>query len=99
MKKSGGRETGSSPVHHESLPELAKRGSSSSTPDRTDEKILTLATDHPVTLLNISKRVDIPFVEGLRRVRWLEDVGLLKKVGDVSEPATLHLYLTTRQRV
>ncbi|TET90462.1 MAG: Lrp/AsnC family transcriptional regulator [Methanomassiliicoccales archaeon] len=97
MRKNGGREKKESPVH-QGAPHGKFHGDlSSSTPDGTDEKILTLAADRPVTLLNISKRIDIPFVECLRRVRDLERKGFLERIGDLCEPAQLHLYVATKQ--
>lgn len=71
---------------------------SSSQLDNSDSKILSLARDCPVTLLRISRRTDIPFVECLRRAVRLERVGLLEKVGEVSEPAKLHLYVATQEQ-
>lgn len=52
-----------------------------------------------MTLLRISQETDISFVECLRRVRGLERLGLLERIGDVCEPGQLHLYVATRKEI
>ena len=48
-----------------------------------------------MTLTRITRETDISFVECLRRVRNLQQIGLIKRVGDLSEPAELYLYVAT----
>lgn len=48
-----------------------------------------------MTLTRIAMETDISFVECLRRVRDLQRIGLIKRVGDLSEPAELYLYAAT----
>ncbi len=50
-----------------------------------------------MTLTRIAMETDISFVECLRRVRNLERIGLIKRVGDLSEPAELYHYAATEQ--
>ncbi len=95
MRKSGGREGGSSPVRQDSLFPDSQRGYSFSTLDDKDSEILSLTTDCPMTLTRIAMETDISFVECLRRVRDLQRIGLIKRVGDLSEPAELYLYAAT----
>ena len=65
--------------------------------DKRDLEILSLARDSPATLLTLSERMGISFVECLHRARRLLELGLLKRVDSVPGPEGLYLYLATRQ--
>jgi hypothetical protein len=96
MQMTGGREGGSSPLRQDGQSQGVLRGISSSKIDRKDVEMLSIATDRPRTLLNICEKMDISFVECLRRASRLQRMGLLEKVGSVSEPAVLYLYVATK---
>ncbi len=98
MRKSGGREGGSSSVRQDSPFPDSQRGYSFSTLDDKDSEILSLARDCPITLLSISEKMDISFVECLERAKRLQRLGLLVKTDDSPRYGGLHLYVATRRK-
>lgn len=100
MRKSGGREETSSEGYQDgpsSTPKLNSPIAPSSVLDDKDSKILFLARDRPTTLLNISERTDLSFVECLHRARRLKEMGLLKRAGDTRDDDGLFLYIAGRK--
>ena len=97
-QKSGGRDKDSSPVHQDVIPTLDQRESSSSGLDKRDKEIISFAGYRPATLLNISEKTDIPFVECLHRTKRLQKMGYLKRVEGAPDSAGLYLYLATRKQ-
>lgn len=53
---------------------------SSSVLDDEDSNIISLTKDRQTTLLSVSERMDIFFVECLHRVQRLQRMGLLKRI-------------------
>ena len=64
-----------------------------------DSEILSLASGCPITLMRLSKKIDIPFVECLSRAKKLEEMGLLERLEGPSRPRGLRLYLATRGKL
>lgn len=60
--------------------------------DDGDLEILSLVRDRPSTLLSISNRTNIPFVECVLRARTLQQRGLLRKLSDACDANGLYLY-------
>jgi len=67
--------------------------------DDKDSEILSLAGDRPTTVLSISEKMDVPFVECLRRAKRLQRIGLLSKLDDSSPHGRLHLYVATQRKI
>lgn len=88
------REGGSSTTGTPNPPAL-----SSSKLGDTDSKILSLASGCPITLMSLSEKTDIPFVECLSRAKKLEEMGLLERLEGPSRPRGLRLYLATRGKL
>ena len=65
----------------------------------TDSEILSLASGCPTTLMSVSRKMDIPFIECLSRARKLEEMGLLERLEGPSRPGGLLLYLATRGKL
>ena len=78
-----------------STPKSNSPAPSSSVIDDRDSKILSLTRDRPTTMLNMSERMDISFVECLHRVQRLQRMGLLKRIEGEHHTAGLHLYAAT----
>jgi hypothetical protein len=64
--------------------------------DDRDKEILSVVKDRPSTLLKISERTNIPFVETLFRARSLRRRGLLRKLGGECDSNGLYLYVADR---
>ncbi|TET91581.1 MAG: Lrp/AsnC family transcriptional regulator [Methanomassiliicoccales archaeon] len=99
MEKNGGREKEEIPVHQGAPHGKFHSGLSSSELGEKDSEILSLTTNCPVTMLRISQKTDIPFVECLFRARNLQDMGLLRKLSDKCNAHGLYLYLAEERRV
>ncbi len=65
----------------------------------TDSEMLSLASGCPITLMSVSRKMDIPFVECLSRAEKLEEMGLLERLEGPSRPRGLLLYLATRGKL
>jgi len=72
---------------------------SSSRLDNRDWEILSLARDRPTTLVNISERMDISFVECLERAKRLLRMDLLRKLDGSPRPDGLFLYLAVQREI
>jgi hypothetical protein len=68
-------------------------GFSSPKLDAKDKEILSLVKDRPSTLLAISDKTNIPFVECMFRARQLRQRGLLKKLSETCDANGLYLYV------
>ena len=66
--------------HHFSSPSI----------DETDRRILSLTESNPMTILTVAEKMDIPFVECLRRTRKLWRMELLERTD--AEPEEVGLY-------
>ncbi|MCK5292402.1 MAG: hypothetical protein KAR39_10350 [Thermoplasmata archaeon] len=102
MRKNGGRENqipmsreGDSSITGIPNPPLL----SSSKLGDADSEILSLASGCPITLISVSRKMDIPFVECLSRAKKLEEMGLLERLEGPSRPGGLLLYLATRGKL
>ena len=102
MRKNGGRED-RIPLSREG--DTPKTGIpnplelSSSKLGDTDSEILSLASGCPITLMSVSRKMDIPFIECLSRAKKLEEMGLLERLEGPSRPGGLRLYLATRAKL
>lgn len=67
--------------------------------DDRDLEILSLVRDRPSTLLSISDRTNIPFVECLFRARTLQQRGLLRKLSDTCDANGLYLYVAEERPI
>lgn len=95
MKENGEGEETSSEGYQDgpsSTPKLDSPVPSSSVLDDRDSKILSLTRNRPTTMLNMSERMDISFVECLHRVQRLQRMGLLKRIEGEHRTAGLRLY-------
>jgi hypothetical protein len=95
MKENGEREEASREGYQDgpsSTPKLDSPAPSSSVLDDRDSKILSLTRDRPTTMLSMSERMEISFVECLHRVQRLQRMGLLKRIESERHTAGLHLY-------
>lgn len=99
MRKSGGREKEKSPVHQGAPHGKFHSGLSSSELDEKDFEMLVLAADGPTTLLHLSEKMDIFFVECLGRARKLRGMGLLKRIETPHRSDGMNLYVTTSGKV
>jgi hypothetical protein len=97
MRKTGGREGSCSSEPHQIPNPAAQRGFSSSELDSTDQEILSLVRNRPLTLLTISERMEISFVECLSRATKLKEMNLLTRAGDTRDDDGLFLYIAGRK--
>jgi hypothetical protein len=97
MRKSGGREGSCSSVPQQIPLPAAQRGFSSSELDSTDQGILSLVRNRPLTVLGISKKMEISFIECLSRATKLKEMSLLKRAGDTRDDDGLFLYIARRK--
>jgi hypothetical protein len=67
--------------------------------DDRDKEILSLVRDRPSTLLSISDKTNIPFVECLFRARNLQHRGLLRKLSDTCNANGLYLYVAEERSI
>lgn len=95
MEKQGGRESLHSHGHRHPTPENSGRYSSSHL-DEMDVEILSLIKDRPMTILHLSERMDIPFLEGLARMRKLWKMGFLERAHAEDEEIGLYRYSVIR---
>lgn len=82
-----------------STPKLDSPAPSSLVLDDKDSKILSLTRDRPTTMLNMSEKMDVSFVECLHRVQRLRRMGLLKRIEGEHHTAGLHLYAATHEDI
>jgi len=102
MKESGGGEENSQKAVQgppSSAVESILSPLSSTRLDKRDSEILSLARDRPTTLVNISERMDISFVECLERAQRLQRMGLLRKLDDPLRSDGLFLYLAVQREI
>ncbi len=102
MKENGEKEEASFEGYRDapsSTPKSDSPASSSSVLDDRDSKILSLTRDRPTTMLNMSEKMDISFVECLHRVQRLQRMGLLKRIEGERHTAGLHLYAATHGKI
>lgn len=102
MKESGGRGEGSSEGRQDNLLTASKSvfsTPSSSRLDRKDLEILSHAGDGARTLLSVSEKTEMSFVECLHRAKRLQGMGLLKKLDDSPRSDGLFLYLAVRREI
>ena len=102
MKESGGRGEGSSEGRQDNLFTAGKSvfsTPSSSRLDRKDLEILSHARDGPTTLLSVSQKTEISFVECLHRAKRLQRMSLLKKLDDSPRSDGLYLYLAVQREI
>ena len=67
--------------------------------DDRDSEILSLAREGPTTLLRISEKMDISFVECLRKAARLQQMGLLRRLDDAPRVNGLHSYIAAKKRI
>ncbi len=72
---------------------------SSSRLDNGDREILSLARDCPVTMLSISEKTEMSFVECLHRAKSLQRMGLLRKLDGPPRSDGLFLYLAVQRKI
>lgn len=102
MRGNGGRGEGGSEARQNNLSTASKGflfASSSSQLDRKDLEILSHARDCPTTLLSVSERTEISFVECLHRANRLQRMGFLRKLEDPSRFGGLFLYIAVEREV
>jgi hypothetical protein len=96
MKENGERECAPSEGYQDDPSSTPKQNSPippSSVLDDKDSEILSLTRDRPTTMLSISERMDISFIECLHRIQRLQRMDLLKRIEGKRHTAGLHLYV------
>lgn len=96
MKENGEGEETSSEGYQDgpsSTPKFDSLILSSSVLDDRDSKILSHTRSRPATLLSVSEKADMSFVECLKRAKRLQRMGFLKRLDDPSCPDGLYLYI------
>lgn len=89
MHKPGGRDSSCLKDQGVQYPEVS-RSISSSPLEEGDTDISSLIEDNPMTILCISEKLDIPFIDCLLRTRRLWRMGLLERID--AEPDSVGLY-------